>query len=78
MFVADKVSPTTPRLLINKDKVGEIHPDLKRLGYSKGFDFKCPKNRDVFHQGDCDEGILELCKLLEWEEELLALMKSKV
>ena len=29
------------------------------------------KKDDIFIQGDCDENILRLCSLLEWEDDLL-------
>jgi len=46
---------------------------LKKLGYTKGFDFSSENSRDVVFEGDCDDGVTELCKLLGWERELMEL-----
>lgn len=70
---ADRVRESTPRFLINREKVGELHSDLKKLGYTKGFDFSSENSRDVVFEGDCDDGVTELCKLLGWERELMEL-----
>ena len=51
-----------PRLLINKEVVGH-------------FDFD-QGARDVLFQGDCDEGISTLCRLLGWEDELAELVQE--
>ncbi|ETO27096.1 hypothetical protein RFI_10038 [Reticulomyxa filosa] len=39
------------------------------------FDFES-KKRDIFIQGTCDDSITELCKLLEWDEELKELQNK--
>jgi len=73
----DKVSPGTPRLLINREKVGETHPSLKKLGVSRGFDFTKKKGgTDALFLGDCDEGVRQLCEKLGWEEDLERIMKE--
>ena len=42
-----------------------------------GFRFDRSDNyRDIFLQGDCDTGVLQLCKLCGWEKELLALQRQ--
>ncbi|KAH3764920.1 sirtuin 1 [Pelomyxa schiedti] len=66
--LVDKVRPTVPRLLINREKAG-ITPDdplLTMLGISPGgLQFDSPSNyRDVFWQGDCDTGCRELARLV--------------
>lgn len=49
---------TCPRLLINREEVGN-------------FDFRHKDNyRDVFHQGDCDAGARELARQAGWEKDL--------
>ena len=46
----------------------------KRL--NPDFDSNSNKHRDVFFKGDCDEGCLNLVRLLEWEDELNELMSQ--
>ncbi len=40
---------------------------MKLLGMGGGMDFGESGNRDVFFQGKCDDGCLELARLLGWE-----------
>ena len=72
----DKVGYETPRLLINKERVGEADPVLRAMGYRKGFDFGAGNTRDALFEGDCDSGVWELCQLLGWEEELRELVEA--
>ena len=56
-----RVPVGTPRVLVNRDRVGE---DL-------GMDFdgwQGNTSRDLFMQGDCDEGARKLCECLGWGE----------
>ena len=78
----DKVGSDSYRLLINREIVGETHPELRKMGHTKGFWFKNDeemkgfskqKKRDVACLGDCDEVIQRLCLKLDWLEELDAL-----
>ena len=79
------VDELCPRLLINNEAVGVFQPPeteesdmspFNPLGNS-GFRFNCQDNyRDVFLQGDCDGGIMRLCQLCGWKEELLTLQKN--
>ena len=77
--LAGKVGSSTPRLLINRDNVGD--PNMfgsaitSFLGLNPDFD-SSKKNMDVFYKGDCDEGCMELCKLLGWEKELNDLIET--
>mmetsp|Transcript_81908 Transcript_81908/g.222333 ORF Transcript_81908/g.222333 Transcript_81908/m.222333 type:complete len:361 (-) Transcript_81908:23-1105(-) len=57
------VKPGTPRLLLNREEVGE----------ELGLMFGEPKSADVFVPGDCDAGVLELARLLGCEVELVDL-----
>jgi NAD-dependent deacetylase sirtuin 2 len=66
-----------PRLLINREVVGEADPALRSVGYAKGLDFGAGNYRDALHLGDCDGGVRELCRLLEWEAELDALVGAE-
>eukprot|EP00794_Sanderia_malayensis_P019945 gene19945-21898_t len=60
----DRVTKTTPRLLINKEKRGES-------SWMGGFDFSSEKRyRDVAYLSTCDDGCFELAKLLGLEDDL--------
>ncbi len=68
--------PAVPRLLINNECVGVYPPPLNQ---HRGFDFEGTAQavrRDAFYKGGCDQGVLELCRLLGWEDEFTALMES--
>ncbi|XP_062503251.1 NAD-dependent protein deacetylase sirtuin-2-like [Corticium candelabrum] len=73
--LAGRVPKTTPRLLINRDKAGETDPLMVMLGMGSGFNFSSEGNyRDVFQEGDCDDGCVALAELLGWKDELLSLV----
>ncbi|RKP15197.1 DHS-like NAD/FAD-binding domain-containing protein, partial [Piptocephalis cylindrospora] len=58
----DRVPNHVPRLLINLERCGEVSE-----GRMSGFDFSGKKHkfqRDAFWSGRCDDGCLELAKLL--------------
>lgn len=58
------VHPRCPRLLINREIVG---------------DFDCngeQSPRDAVFQGDCDDGVVELVKLLGWDTEFQELVNG--
>lgn len=65
-----RVSPLCPRLLINREAVGVFgqHHAVDQAGFR--FEQKDLNYRDVFVRADCDDGILELVKLLGWTKEL--------
>ncbi|CAO3571224.1 unnamed protein product [Mortierella alpina] len=67
-----KVPPSCPRLLINRDKVGE---DMH-----SGFDFddkwKYTIKRDAVFLGNCDDGTRKLAQLCGWEGELQAMFEA--
>lgn len=46
------VSRDIPRILLNRERVGN---------------FLRIQSRDVFYEGDCDDGVREICKLAGWE-----------
>lgn len=79
--LAGKVDNNTPRLLINRDKVGD--PNMfggfitKLLGLNPDFDSDSTNSRDVFFQTDCDQGCYELSALLGWEDELKRLIAEQ-
>ena len=74
-----RVPPGTPRLLINRQRVGE-HLGLcfhnsdggdegggGRVGDVQMWQPAVP-TADVFFGGDCDDGVRELCALMQWPE----------
>jgi NAD-dependent deacetylase sirtuin 2 len=70
----DKVPESTPRLLINRDKVGMQEEERKKAAIrgfeTTGFSFDDPSNiRDVFAQGNCDDVVLKLVHLMGWSTE---------
>jgi hypothetical protein len=81
---ADAVPEHCPRVLLNRERVGEgmgsmgLLGSLLGLGGGGGFTFEREQGayRDVLHLGDTDEGVRELCKLLGWEQELDALIEA--
>lgn len=58
------VHPYCPRLLINREIVGDFDCDAEF----------CP--RDAVFQGDCDDGVAALVKLLGWDTEFAALLNG--
>lgn len=74
--LVDEVDSEIPRLLINREPAGPFRPpgEGRRLTRSTveacyGLGIK-QSNRDVFHRGDCNEGVLELAEKLGWDAEL--------
>jgi len=65
-LIPDFVGTECPRVLINRELVGNF--------VLPGED---DKSRDIFEKGNCDDGVLKLCKLLGWEEELMNLHASR-
>mmetsp|Transcript_17608 Transcript_17608/g.24769 ORF Transcript_17608/g.24769 Transcript_17608/m.24769 type:complete len:357 (-) Transcript_17608:706-1776(-) len=65
-LIPERVSKSCRRVLVNRELVGNISP-------SEGED---SKGRDVWLGGDCDDSILQLSKLLGWENELYQLNKK--
>ncbi|KAJ1742750.1 hypothetical protein LPJ78_002342 [Coemansia sp. RSA 989] len=68
----DQVPRSTPRLLVNRERVGES--SIGGIGFD--FDGKHVRNtlhRDALILGDCDEACLLLADHLGWKEELLKL-----
>lgn len=79
--LANKVDAKTPRLLINRDPVGD--PNMfgslltSVLGFNPNFGSGGNNSkRDVFLQSDCDEGTRQLARLLGWEDDLNRLIEE--
>ncbi|KAL4433418.1 hypothetical protein ABPG77_010271 [Micractinium sp. CCAP 211/92] len=72
----DYVDDEVPRLLINREKAGEPAPEMRALGYRRGFNFGTGNYRDALFLGDCDDGVRQLCRLLGWEADLDALIAA--
>jgi len=62
------VNKDCPRLLINRELVGDFFHSVK-LDPDSNY-------RDVFLESSCDDGCLALAKLLGYHEELKKLMKD--
>lgn len=76
--IVNKVAPTVPRLLINREKVGERVPGLMGMltNRTEGFDFGERNYRDALYLGDCDEGSRALAHACGWGHELEELCVS--
>lgn len=69
----DVVGPKVPRLLINRDKVGD------HGSKHKGFDFSGSRQkyfRDAVYLGNCDDGCVAFAELMGWKEELTGLVEE--
>ena len=64
-LIPEMVNTSCRRVLFNRELVGDFVPPGVHGNY-----------RDVFWEGDCDDGIRKLCELLGWETELLELNES--
>jgi hypothetical protein len=74
-----QVGKDVPRLLINREKVGERMGGVLGLllGDSDGFDFSETNYRDACFLGDCDAGARALAKACGWGDELERLCVSE-
>lgn len=64
-----------PRVLINRERVGEADATLLLFGAKRGFKFE-EQHRDALFLGDCDDGVRVLARSLGWEGELDDLIAS--
>jgi len=66
-----------PRLLVNRDRAAEMSAAMFESGARRnGFWWGEGNLRDALYQGDCDDGVLELCQELGWDGDLLRLRKE--
>jgi len=70
--LVDRVPKSTPRILINRDAVGPF----TRLSSSRSHGILGNGGRDVFWEGDADDGVMQLAEELGWGDELRDLIKS--
>merc|ERR1719356_362709 len=73
------VDKDVPRLLINREKVGERVGGVLELlmGNSRGLDFSESNYRDAYYLGDCDTGARVLAGACGWGDELEQLCVSE-
>ena len=73
-----RVPDAVPRLLINRERVGETDPMLEMLALRSpgALDFGPTNYRDAEFLGDCDDGIRDLARGLGWHDELAALVAA--
>jgi NAD-dependent SIR2 family protein deacetylase len=71
--IPDMVRRDCPRVLFNRELVGSFCRGGGMKSRRKSYD---NIERDIFHEGDCDETIRLLCSLLGWEGELVDLNSS--
>lgn len=65
--LCDLVDDRTPRLLINRELVGDFEDTIPD-----------PDNeRDAAYLGDCDAGVTELAQLLGWQDDLIKLIETE-
>ncbi|CAF0944814.1 unnamed protein product [Didymodactylos carnosus] len=73
-LISFSVNRNCPRLLINMEPVGIKSANIFS---SEPLMFNSDRNRrDVFYQGSCDDGVFELAKLLDWEDDFKKLLES--
>ena len=60
------VDRTCPRLLLNRERVGDFG-HVQQASEKDGGGFF---TRDIMAQGDCDDGVQKLCQLIGWKDDL--------
>ena len=75
-----QVPPGTPRLLVNRERVGPwAHAAYATGGGGGGGAFAREEagwKEDRFFEGDCDDAVWQLCALLGWEAQLQAVLDA--
>jgi len=71
--IPNMVRRDCPRILFNRELVGNF---CSRGGMKSRRKLYDNSERDIFHEGDCDDSVRLLCSLLGWEEELNELNSS--
>ncbi|KAK6621550.1 hypothetical protein RUM44_001357 [Polyplax serrata] len=74
--LVDRVSPTCPRILLNREKVGHKDKLMSIFGMGGGLDLDSDKNyRDVAYLGDCDDLCKKLVEQLGWTQDFDEMVK---
>eukprot|EP00986_Skeletonema_menzelii_P011639 scaffold6071_cov146-Skeletonema_menzelii.AAC.8 len=71
--IPNMVRRDCPRILFNRELVGNFCSRGGMKSRRKSYD---NSERDIFHEGDCDDSVRLLCSLLGWEEDLNELNSS--
>ena len=78
--IVDMVRDDCPRILFNRDPVHLAEKvKLRKRGecIETGFTFRLDENyRDVFVQGDCDDGVKEFVDLIGWRDDFDRIVKA--
>ena len=64
------VGKNVPRLLINRELVGDFAKENSAVADKQS---ATTNARDVWEEIDCDDGVIKLCKLAGWENDLTTL-----
>lgn len=75
--LVDRVPAQCPRLLINREKVGQCTGIMAMFGLGTGLNFDKKNTKDVFWAGDCDDGCQLLADKLDFGDELKELIKNE-
>jgi hypothetical protein len=70
------VPASCPRVLLNRETVGEIPKPMHVLGYQEGLWFGEGNVRDVKCLGECDDLVHEFASCLGWSEDLQKLISQ--
>jgi len=63
------VNPTCPRLLLNRERVGNFGREQPHQpSQVGGIEGEVSIKRDVIEEGDCDDGVRRLCNLAGWDQ----------
>jgi NAD+-dependent protein deacetylase sirtuin 2 len=74
--LVNMVPPSCPRVLLNREAVGEIPEPMHALGYRAGLWFGECNVRDVKCLGECDDLVHEFANCLGWSEDLQKLISQ--
>lgn len=73
----DDVHADCPRLLVNREVVGVVPAEMHELGYNSGLWFGDGNRRDAKFIGDCDDGVVELARLLGWQSDFSDVLRER-
>ena len=77
--LVNRVKPNVPRILINRERVGEFVRSYDRpFGQLRPGLAEKGSDRDIFLQGDSDKIVIEITEKLGWASELEKLNNKKI